>query len=200
MEQEYKPNSNRSKELRPKRVEKVISGTAKVKESGSRKLVDAFISEDASTAKSTIFLDVIVPTLKKLFVDIIETGLDVVLYGGSGRVRRDAKTSKVSYSGYYNKSDSTRQREYRSAASPRGTSEYSDILLETRGEADHVLFQLGELIDMYDVASVGDLYDLAGISSNFTDLKYGWTDIHSAQIIRTRDGYLLKMPKAKLLD
>lgn len=199
MEQQYKPNSHKSKELQPKHVEKVISGKAKVKESGSRKLMDAFISEDASTAKNTIFLDVIVPAVKKLFVDIIETGLDVVLYGGSGRAKRDPKTSKVSYSGFYSKPDSARQRDYRQP-SLSGGREYADILLETRGEADNVLFQLGELIDMYDVASVADLYDLVGITSNYTDQKYGWTDIRNASIIRTRDGYLLKLPKAKLLD
>ena len=196
MDQEYKPNSNRSKELQPKRVEKVISGTAKVKESGSRKLMDAFISEDAATAKSTIFLDVIVPAVKKLFVDIIETGLDVVLYGGSGRVKSGPKTGKVSYNGYYNKPDTSRQRDYRSPVK----GEYSDVLLETRGEADNVLFQLGELIDQYDVASIADLYDLVGLTANFTDQKYGWTDIRNAQIIRMREGYLLKLPKAKLLD
>lgn len=197
---QYKPNSHKSKELQPKCVEKVISGKAKVKESGSRKLMDAFISEDASTAKSTIFMDVIVPTIKKLFVDIIETGLDVVLYGGSGRVKRDSKSGKVSYSGYYNsKSESIRQSNYRQPALSGGR-EYADVLLETRGEADNVLFQLGELIDMYDVASVADLYDLVGITASYTDQKYGWTDIRNASIIRTREGYLLKLPKAKLLD
>lgn len=199
MEQQYEPNSHKSKEIRPKRVEKVISGEAKVKESGSRKFMDAFISEDASTAKNTIFLDVIVPTIKKLFVDIVETGLDVVLYGGSGHVRHDSKASKVSYSGFYNKPNANRQRDYRSTGLSGGR-EYSDIFIETRGEAENVLFQLGELIDMYDVASVADLYDLVGITSNYTDQKYGWTDIRNASVIRTRDGYLLKLPKVKLLD
>ena len=53
------------------------------------------------------------------------------------------------------------------------------------------------LIDQYGVASVGDLYDLANVSTtNYTVNKYGWTNIRSAQVIRSRDGYLLKMPKA----
>ena len=55
---------------------------------------------------------------------------------------------------------------------------------------------MNELIDTYDVVSVADLYDLVGKSCNYTDNKYGWTNIRNAEPIRVRDGYLLKMPKA----
>jgi hypothetical protein len=71
--------------------------------------------------------------------------------------------------------------------------------LESGAEADEVIARLDELIDVYGMASVADLYDLVGISGQYTDNKYGWTDVSSASRIRVRDGYLLKMPRAKPL-
>ena len=53
-----------------------------------------------------------------------------------------------------------------------------------------------ELISMYGLVSVADLYELVGITGSYTDNKYGWYDIRSASVVRVRDGYLLKFPKA----
>ena len=53
---------------------------------------------------------------------------------------------------------------------------------------------------MYGTVSVADLYDLVGISGNYTDNKYGWTNIRNAEPIRVRDGYMLKLPKALPLN
>ena len=52
--EEYKGNSNRSKigdNESPKKLEKIVNGTAKVKKkSGITKFADAIISEDATTS------------------------------------------------------------------------------------------------------------------------------------------------------
>ena len=55
---------------------------------------------------------------------------------------------------------------------------------------------MDELIDRYEVVSVADLYELVGITGNYTDNKYGWTNIRNAEVVRVRDGYVLKLPKA----
>ena len=59
---------------------------------------------------------------------------------------------------------------------------------------------MDELIETYGIVSVADLYDLVGKSCNYTDNKYGWTNIRNAEPVRVRDGYLLKMPKAGPID
>ena len=74
------------------------------------------------------------------------------------------------------------------------------MVLETRGEAEDVLSRMDELIDTYGVVSVADLYDLVGISCNYTDNKYGWTNLRNAEPVRVRDGYMLKLPKALPID
>ena len=73
---------------------------------------------------------------------------------------------------------------------------YDDIVFETRGDADLVLDQLESAINTYGIASVADLYDLAGITCrSYTANKYGWSDIRSAKVVRIRDGYILELPR-----
>ena len=55
-------------------------------------------------------------------------------------------------------------------------------------------------MDTYGLVRVADLYDLVGITGNYTDNKYGWTNITRAEIVRTRDGFMIKMPRAVPID
>ena len=195
--EEYKSNSHKSKEEKTeKKVEKIISGTAKSKKKNEiRKFADVFISEDIENVKSYILEDIIVPAIKKAISDVVTNGIDMILYGETGKTKKST-SSRVSYRDYYSSND--RRTSY---SSPRRTSySYDDIILENRGEAEEVLIRMDELIEAYGVASVGDLYDLVGITGDYTDNKYGWTNLRSAQAVRTRDGYLLKLPKALPLN
>ena len=54
---------------------------------------------------------------------------------------------------------------------------------------------MDELIETYGMVSVADLYDLVGITCNYTDNKYGWTSVRNAEPVRTRDGYVLKLSR-----
>lgn len=196
---EYKPNShkfkteqtNSSAERKP--VEKVVSGSVKVKKNEMRKLADIFISEDVKNVKSYVLMDVLVPTIKKAIVDIVTDGINMVFFGGTGSRRSNTNASYVSYRSY---SDRNRDDRRYSDNRTRNGYSYNDITLDNRGEADEVLRRMDELIDEYQVVSVADLYDLVGVSSEYTDNKYGWTNLQNASVERVRDGYRLKLPKA----
>lgn len=193
--EDFKSNSHVSKNVPEKKnVKRVTSNPARVKKD-SRKLLDLFIAEDASNVKRYLLLDVLVPAIKKLFVELVETSANMFAYGGTSRVQ-NVNRSKPSYSGYYSSGQSVK-RDYRLS---NVDSEYVSVTVDTRAEAEDALFSCGELIDKYGVASVADFYDLVGITAKYTDDKYGWEDIRQATISRTREGYLIKMPKAKLLD
>lgn len=202
---DYKPNSHKSKEeqresVPDKKVEKIIAGTVKSKKKNEiQKFADVFISEDVTNVKSYILLDVLVPAIKKAISDIVTNGIDMILYGGSNRTKSNSAASKVSYRNYYEKGND--QRGYGSSNGRTKTGyNYDDIILDNRGEAEDVLSRMDELISTYGVVSVADLYDLVGVTGNYTDNKYGWTDIRSAQVVRVRDGYLIKLPKALPLN
>lgn len=198
MNEEYKPNSHKFREgqseaLTDKKIQKVVHGKVKTKpKSGVSKITDVFISEDASNVKSYIVMDVLVPAVKKAISDIVRDGIDMILYGESRGRRSSTSSSYVSYRDYSRSDDRDRFRDSRT----RSGYNHDDIILESRGEAEEVLTRMDELIDTYGVVSVADLYDLIGKSCEYTDNKYGWTNIRNAEPIRVRDGYMLKLPKA----
>lgn len=200
--EEYKPNSDKYKRDKnkedEKRVEKIVSGSVVTKpKSAIKKFSESFVSEDLKNVKSYVIGDVLIPAIKKAISDIVRDGIDMLLYGSSSK-RGDRRSSvdRVSYSNYYD-------RDRRVLPDTRST--YAgyldrDIILSSRGEAEDVLARMDELMDTYGLVRVADLYDLVGITGNYTDNKYGWTNIRNAEIVHVRDGYLIKMPRAVPID
>lgn len=190
-------NRNEKKEAaanNEKRVEKVIKGKAKVKKNEMRKLTDVFISEDVANVKSYILMDVIVPAVKKAIYDLVVGTLDMSLYGGRGGDKRST-ADKVSYRTDYNGVSRRDDRTYNRNRTVSGYS-YDDIVVDTRGEAETVLMRMDEIMEEYESVRVADLYDLVGVTGNYTDNNYGWTNIRNAEVVRVRDGYKIKMPRA----
>lgn len=179
--------------MEEKRAEKIVRGKVKTKKNEMRKLTDIFISEDIANVKSYILMDVLVPSIKKAIYDIIVNSLDMSLFGGRGGGKRST-ADRVSYTDY-NRSSRRDERSYSSSRTTSGYS-YDDIILETRGEAEAVLSRMDEIMEEYEIVRVADLYDLVGITGEHTDNKYGWTNIRNAEVVRVRDGYTIKMPRA----
>lgn len=189
--EEYKANSHKSRGETPeKKVEKVVTGKVTSKRrSHFQKLTDLFVPEDMDSVKNYVLMDVVIPAIKDGLFDVVRT----ILYGESGS--HGKSSTKVSYRSYYdsNRRDNTPIR-------GRSNYAYNDIVLDDRGEAEDVLMHMSELVDTYGVASVADFYDLVGVTSNHTDNKYGWTNMRNASVIRGRDVYKIKLPKALPLD
>ena len=179
-----------------KKVEKVVTGPVITKKkSGLSKFTDEFISEDAKNIKTYVVGDVLIPALKKALCDIVTDGINMLLYGGTKPGYKRSTADRVSYSSYSS-------RDTRAVRDSRYGSSYSydDIVLTTRGEAEDVLDRMMELIDVYKVVTVADLKDLVGVTGPYTDNKYGWTNLATAEVVRVRDGYLLKLPRAIPID
>lgn len=199
----YKSNSNRSKaeaqaKAPEKRAEKVVTGAViSKKKNGFRKFMDEFISEDAKNVKTYVFGEVLIPAIKKAISDIVTDGIDMILYGESRRGSKRSTADRVSYRNYY---DDRSRGSYRDDRSYNSRYSYDDIVLASRAEAEDVLTRMDELMDEYKLVRVSDLYDLVGITGNYTDNNYGWTNIRNAEIVRVRDGYMIKMPRAIPID
>lgn len=200
---DYKPNSHRYKEEQKnkeketeRKIEKVVTGKVITKKKSSiSKFADEFISEDAKNIKSYVIGEVLIPSAKKVISEIVTNVVDILLYGGSRGGTRRSTADRVSYRNYYDRD----ARPVRDTTSYNSYS-YDDIILSTRGEAEDVLSRMDELMDTYGLVRVADLYDLVGITGSYTDNKYGWTNIRSAEVVRVRDGYMIKMPRAIAID
>lgn len=199
--EEYKTNSDKSRQevKSEKKVEAVITGTAKTRKKGEmQKFADVFIAEDANNVKSYILMEVIIPAVKKAISDIVTTGIDMILYGEAGRSKRNGSAPKVSYRQYYNQSSEPIRA---GSANSRRSIDYDDICFDTRGDAETVLDAMQDIINQYGTVSIADLYELAHVANdNFTLNRYGWANINGAQAVRVRDGYILKLPRAVPLN
>lgn len=203
--EKYESNSHRSKELAraeeqtEKRVQKVVTGNVKTRKNEVRKFTDIFISEDAANVKSYIFMDVLVPAIKKAISDIVTDGIDMILYGGTGGGRKKTSSgSKVSYRSYYDdRRDDRRETSYRD----RNRFDYDDIEFDYRGDAEAVRSEMMDCIERYGMVTVADMYDMAGQTAPYTSSKFGWTSIRTAEVKRVRGGkYIIELPRAVALD
>lgn len=192
----YPPNSHKSKttdsELQPveKKIEKVITGTVKEKKkSGLRRILGVFMPEDVEDVKSYIFLDIIVPTIKNVLSD----SFNAYLYGRNAKPKPRISSESASYRSYYTSNKSSLSYDN----STRNGFEYDDIVLESRGDAEDVLVKMKDTIEIYGSVSIGDLYEMVGLSTvNYNNHNYGWKSLKTAEVLHVRDGYLLKLPKA----
>lgn len=204
---DYKPNTKKYKEEQAQqqitdkpKVEKVISGTAKVKKKSEiRKFADNFLAEDAESVKTYVVRDVVIPSVIDLIEDIVVGGIRTLLRGDSGR--RDSRDrsrygespSYVNYTRYSDRDDRRRDRDDRS----RRGYDQDNVVVNSRADAEAVIEQMDGIMDTYGIVSVADLYDLVGMTANFTDNNYGWTNIRNAKPVRLRDGgWEIQMPKA----
>lgn len=197
--EDFKPNSNRSKEVRndsniPER--KVITGETTVrKKSEFRRFVDIFIPEDVASVRDHIVNDVIIPKMK----NVISETIDTFLYGssGGGYSRRSSGMSP-SYRDYYDKRSKTAtQEDIRSRA-----FSYDEIEFREYGDACEVLRLVSEQLDRYGTCTVASFYEYSNQANLIrnTHFKYGWMDISKARVVPFRGKYIIQMPKVMPLD
>lgn len=190
--EQYQPNSHKSKEK--KKVEKVVKGKVKIrKKTELRKLADIFMPEDVSELKAHFIQDVLVPKIKGVLADIARTAIDMALYGENASYRRDSSAPKISYSNYSSNRNYTKQNN-------RNDFKFDEIIIASRGEAEEILMAMDGMLETYGSVSISDYYDLIGITVPYTGNKYGWKNLANADVVRVRDGYTIKLPKALLLD
>lgn len=196
MPNDYTPNSRKQEENkqteRPK-VEKIVQGDVILKKNNKRKLANMLISDEAHNLKTYVIMDVLLPKLKDIIEDIIVDSTRLILRGETATRRSSKPGDKISYGGFFRGGETSKPREVIQRSS---SFYYDDIVLKNRTDAEAIIEQMEFMIDQYNQVTVNDLMDILGKSSNPTDCRYGWINLSTAKIVRTRDGYLLDLPKA----
>ena len=195
----YKPNSDKGRKEQPeKRVANPVAVGKTRKKGEIQKFADVFIAEDVHNVKTYLFSEVIVPAVKKAISDMVTTGIDMILYGESGRRSKNGPAAKVSYHNYYDRDE---RRVYAGSGGGTNRFDYDEIVFTSRGDADAVLDSMTDILQQFGMVSVADLFDLSKVpNDNFTMNRYGWTNLSGASIVRVRDGYIIKLPRAISLN
>ena len=201
------PRSEIGKGEPKKTVKKVTTGTVKTRKKPlGRRFMDTFTGDDSKSVLQYVFFDIMIPSAKDMIADAVSQGIERKLFGEvRSTSRRGRSAGHTAYSRISSGSRDIFRRDdprgpSRSERRSRNMNDWREIILETRPEAVEVIDQMYELLSKYEVVTVADLYDLLGESGNFTDDRYGWTDIRGADVVRIRDGYLLDLPTPVQLD
>lgn len=212
---DYQGNSNRSKEPeneeKPvKVVERVVVGEVITrKKPVGRKIKEIFFGGELRGAAQYIAADVLLPALRNLLVEASTKGVERVVYGESARrppARAYQYGPRVTYNNPIN--PAYRQDGPTSALGrpslvelnkARNKRDGVEIILASRQEAEMVLERLTDIINQYEMASVGDLNELVGLPSTHVDNKWGWLVLNDVVIRQIREGFLLDLPPAESL-
>ena len=210
---EFPANSRTTPDEKPKdekKLEQVTEGVRRKPALGKR-MKEAFGGEDSRSVMDYVVMDVLIPAAKDTMVDAVTQGFERLVFGEARSTTRRAAVSRRSNQGYvsYNRiggSSAVRaaapKDEYRPTISrgARSNHDFDEVVIPTRAEAEQVLDRLDDVVKKYDSATVADFYDLVGITGEYTDNKWGWSNLQSARVIRARDGYLIDLPKPEPVE
>lgn len=205
------PSNSRKAREQPdeKKIESVVTGkVVRRKKSPGKRFGELFVSGDSRTVTQYILMEVALPAIKDGFSDVATTWIEQMLYGdnrsrGRRPSNRPAATSAPSgYVSYNRYGSSTREEASRNRMSPqaKATHNFDEVVLTTRAEAEEVLNRMFDLIGRYELVSVADLYTLLDEPRSHTDEKWGWEDLTGAGVTRVRTGYLLDLPRPKVIE
>lgn len=168
-------------------AERIVTEPVKRKKrSAVSRFLDTFVQEDANTISNHFLMNILIPTLKKTALETLE----YIFYPD-----QPSKKSSKPYS--YN--DISSGKRYRDEPQ-RTRYSYDEIIIPTRAKAFEVRDQMKEVIREYNFVRVADYYAFCGVSHEWTDNDWGWTDISNADIVSVRDGYIIKLPRPMPID
>ena len=196
---DYTENKKTDISEKKKEVSSVVARTPKTrKKSEVSRFANSIMSGDSSSVKRFLYEDVLIPSMKKLIDDIVTNGISIILYGEAGRSKKSSSPgTRVPYSGYYSDRRDNPPRSIRDG----GVLDYEDIIFDNRGDAETVLASMDEILSQYGIVTVLDLFDLSGVTThNYMAARYGWKNIRDADVIRVRDGYIIRLPRAIPID
>lgn len=214
MEGEF-PSNSKYKKVVPqssepeKKVEKITEGTVvRRKKSLGKRFKEVFVSGDSKSVGHYVLLEVLLPAVKDMIADVASTYVDRTLFGegrsghrrpGMSHARPTGTPGYVSYN-RFGPAGSREDARPSLSRQARATHSFDELVIATRVEAEAVISSLYDLLEKYQQATVEDLYDLVGETPQYTDSKWGWTDLRTAGVTRSGGGYLLALPKPIPLD
>lgn len=197
LRKEFPGNSHKQKEQekQKKEIKKVVSGkAARKKKSLVQKTAESFFSADLSEVAGYVIDDVLLPAFKKLVWEGISNGAEMLIFG---EVRsKKSKSGFNNYGKYFREASSSRSRDRRS----RSRGEVDDIEFDDRWEAQDVLDSALDYLEQYDEITVADIYEMAGEDYDHIDTQYGWDNLKGARVVRSRDDYILELPRPYKLE
>lgn len=163
------------------------------------------------SALEFVIHDVLIPAAKEAAADAVSQGIEQRLFGHARSVGRRSGTrpgglssnrSTGNFSYDRVSSNTARQAPAQPTMSRRGRQRFDigEIVIPTRAEATEILELMFNIVNQFEVVTVAELYEMAGITPEFTDRRYGWTNLAGSKAVRVSGGYLLDLPTPEALE
>ena len=179
-----------------KKFGKVVRGKVTLKEQNDiQKIANDFLAEDLKTVKDRIIAEYLIPMLKNGLCSIFNSAISIALWGNdrsrsSSTNYSSSSRQRNSYDRYYQDGQSSRP-----GTSGRPARTLQNLDFEVRYDADSTLNEMYDALRKYKQVSVGDLWDMMGVSNESTDYNYGWYNLNEAYIKGIPGGYRLVLPR-----
>ena len=193
---DYPANPTKQQERRTKKV--VEGGVSKQKKSLGKKIEETFLSATFAEVIADCATEVVIPAVKNMLYDAISGGFQMLLWGEIKNGTNARRGPYIDYAGRSRYSTTSSKRD--DPPFKKAHRNIDDVYFETKADAYNVLDNLMAAVDKYGEVSVSDLNDLIGEAGEFTDNKYGWTNLSRAEIKRYRNGWLLVLPNVNPLE
>jgi hypothetical protein len=169
------------------------------------KFKDAFLGESENLGDYIVY-DVLVPAFRDTISDM---GFGVIekLFGNgrsgrsrSGNIVRDRGRSYISYNNVQNDNRRNSRDDRRDFdKGSRARHDFANVVFTNKWEAEDVLAHLVDFTIEYGEATVRAFYEFSNIEADYTDDKYGWTNLRDAYVDRTRNGHVIVFPPPRPL-
>lgn len=204
-------NQARSNEIASKPIAKPVTQGKMRSKSLAMKFAEVFFEGSMKEAIDYMVNDVAIPQIK----NAVLKGIEVIFYGGVNGSSSRSGPDKVSYSSYYVSRDGSRRpansQGNGSKRTTGGDAEFNKlkksfdpklIVVEDRGEAQRVLAELRGDCNEYGQIGVDRLFELVGITSDWTSTKYGWMrgDLDDAKVRPCGNGWWFDLPDPIVID
>lgn len=205
---EGKPPAHGPKPPEKKEFKKVVTGEVIVrKKPPSRRFKEFFTGQNAKETLVYVWTDILIPGTKELVLETVTSGMEKRFFGEARSRRRGPAMvgglfGNAGYTAYNRMTGPSgpmnRPDPRQGSTSLRGrvsSRDIQEIILPTRAQGQEVLDQLIWATDQYGSVTVADLWDILEVTGEFTDDKWGWTDLMGADVVRVHEGYLLDLPR-----
>ncbi len=183
------------------KLESVVTGRViRRKKSLGRRIRETLFNGDSGVF-SYLLKEVLVPALQATATDMVTQGIEKAVYGevrSPGRSMRGntGPRTHISYDrpGIMGRSSPSRPIPARRPIVQASAMDLGEYIVSTKIEAQVIVDKLYETVEDYGCATVANLNELMNQSSEYTDHKWGWTDLTNMTVKRIAEGYLLVLP------
>ena len=158
-------------------------------------VLDLLFAGDIKTAFQVAVKDVLGPKLQDILVNFSDTVIRSFIYGDNYRSSYDSRSNSGTFNNYRIISSGGQNQTGSYQTKPGDRYESITLVFEYYEDAKNAITFIQNSIVQYKVCSVLNVYDYTGQQTTPADDRYGWRSIGDIRPEKSRDGWVVRLPK-----